>query len=203
MKSRRQPLHIFMELWIRRNITVLAVTKLNSSKWSMLFSLITCLPGYFSQLHLVHWAAPYCGFPSALEDSAWDAIWETDAVLLARCSSGKKRANHHMGLLLGLQCHPLPFLLFLHSLHYLDPQKGGRTGTGNLGQQNLEARTQGKGRWQRALLVVMTSSVGGLNEEGVRTWCTDRPEISCRQAKTIRIDSEIRQAALMLVTLCF
>lgn len=63
--------------------------------------------------------------------------------------------------------------------------------------------------------MVMTSSAGGGDEEGVKACFTERPEITCREAKTMIIDGHTRQrkesgkvtldrpAVYILNTLCF
>lgn len=62
--------------------------------------------------------------------------------------------------------------------------------------------------------MVMTSSAGGGDEEGVKAYFTERPEITCREAKTMIIDGYTKQrkesgkvtdrpAVYILNTLCF
>lgn len=195
--------HLFFPMNLP-SATMIATNRLNKGScswvWPELIQVIaytTCyfacgpvnswLPGCFFQIHWVHWAAPCCGSPGAPVDSAWASIWETVVSLPAGRSSAKKRANHHMGSLLGLPALPPPLLHLLH----LNPQKGRKTRTGSPGPRRGAARTQGRGRWRRALLEVMTSSAGGGGEKGVRGWITDRPEITCREAKTVMIDGHM------------
>lgn len=121
-----------------------------------------CLPECFFQLHWEHWVAPCYSSPSAPADSAWGSTQATAASLPAGCSSVKRRAGHHMGLLLGLPAHH-PLLLFLHRLHHLNPLTGETIQTWSQEPLGAAGEAQERGRWWRALLVVvMTSSTVGL-----------------------------------------